>query len=88
MVCLNPQCGHHYSDHLPVCIRCTCEVFIFPTLNAPVVDASGACAVDVMRSMLDRSENDLNCPEHIMRLAPMVKKVLDAVVIPEIEGVQ
>jgi hypothetical protein len=38
--------------------------------------------------MLDRSENDLNCPEHIMRLAPMIKKTLDAVAIPDIEGVQ
>lgn len=86
--CLNPACAHPYNDHLPVCVSCSCERFIFPALNAPVQECSDVCAVDVMRSMLSRAENDPDCPEAIMRLAPLVRKTLDAVAIPEIETVQ
>jgi hypothetical protein len=88
MNCLNLACGHSWSDHLPVCIRCPCERFAFPELKAPVAHSSGACAVDVMRSIIDRAENDPNCPESMVRLAPFMRKVLDAVTIPEVETVQ
>jgi len=39
--CLNPTCSHPHDDHLPVCVRCACARFVFPSLNAPVTDCGG-----------------------------------------------
>lgn len=89
MNCLS--CDHEYVYHIHhmfECGLCDCKRAEYPTLNSPVPEAGGACAVDSMRALLNRVENDPDCPEALIRLAPLVQKTLDAVAIPEVETIQ